>query len=207
MKKIIMFLVASLFPVVAYAQDFPIIVDLPAAVEVRYNVSQINPADNTWTPNGSNVLNFSSAGGGLQFLTGPNIWVGKRYFAIDASPTLVDGTPAPGAYNQITFTYSGQVVPAGQPVNEGLNNRAVMTAVRVNPDETEDVIVAGTVGSGLRTINGAEVNGGFLRVYLGLATGETDINGIPLIAGSVPFTNGDRPGSYNGTVTITATLL
>jgi hypothetical protein len=50
-------------------------------------------------------------------------------------------------------------------------------------------------------ITPAEVTGGFLRVYAGILTGDATTP-----AGGTPFTNADAPGSYNGTLVVTATV-
>ena len=47
----------------------------------------------------------------------------------------------------------------------------------------------------------AETTGGFLRVYTGVVTGDASTP-----AGGVPFTNADKPGAYNGTLVVTATV-
>jgi hypothetical protein len=47
----------------------------------------------------------------------------------------------------------------------------------------------------------AQVTGGWLRVYLGIATGAA---GEP--TGTELFTNLDQPGTYDGTITFTSTV-
>jgi hypothetical protein len=59
------------------------------------------------------------------------------------------------------------------------------------------------IGGG-EAIASTELNGGFFRVYVGIYPG-----GISAIdtAGGAPFTNADLPGDYDGTLTITATVV
>ena len=52
-------------------------------------------------------------------------------------------------------------------------------------------------------ITSGEINGGFLRVYVGIYPGaDAAIDA----AGGEPFTNGDKSGSYQGTLTVSATI-
>lgn len=209
MKKLFLLtvLMVALSARMAFAADFAITASIPAANTVNFIVSEVTPSDPpVFVSYPSTNLSFDTAGLGMKYLAGPNIWVGDHFFAIDLSPS--DGTnPAPGTYGSISFSYSAQVVPAGQPPGEGLNKRATLAAVKVNSDATENLLRAGALGNSFTAITNSEVAGGFLRVYVGTATGELDTNNNPLIPGSVPFTNADKPGTYTGTLTITATLV
>lgn len=198
----------------ARAEVFPITATIPAATKVNFVVSAVTPgATPVFTDNGGLNLNFATAGGGMQFDTDNGIWTGSRFFAIDLAPSTAANIPAPGNYSSITFSYGSNVVPAGQPAAEGLNKRATITAVRVSGaagSQTETpVITARAIGVGtIPSLTQADVTGGFLRVYVGLATGELQAGTQnPVAANSVPFTNGDTPGTYTGTLTITATLI
>ena len=183
----------------AFAADFPITAVIPAATTVNFIVSEVTPGPTpAFAAHPGNNLTFD-----MGYLSGPGIWVGKKFFAIDLSPAN-GANPAPGVYGSISFSYSGQTVPAGQAPAEGLNRRATLAAVRVNSNATETVLLKGPIGSAFASLNNASVAGGFLRVYVGTATGETGVNEI---LGSVPFTNADKPGTYAGTLTITATLI
>lgn len=211
MKKLLLTLALSLgLSASAYATtvDFPIQVTIPSATQVNFIVSQVEGS--SFTAHTGNFLNFDTAGAGMKFDTVNGIWTGSRYFAIDFSPS--NGTnPAPGNYGNISFSYSGQVVPQGQPADEGLNKRLTISASRVegaNDSQTETVVFpARAVGVGpIPTLNATHVGAGFLRAYVGLSTGE-QVNGVPLAENSKPFTNGDKGGVYQGTLTITATLI
>lgn len=215
MKKVILAILLSLgLSASAYAAGsstgvFPLQVTIPSATQVNFIVSQVEGS--TFSPHTGNFLNFDAAGAGMKYDTVNNVWVGSRYFAIDFSPS--DGTnPAPANYGTISFNYSSNVVPAGQPADEGLNKRATIAASRVEGatgSQTEiPVITARAVGVGaIPSLTGADAQGGFLRVYVGLSTGELDGTGNPVAANSKPFTNGDKGGVYTGQLTITATLL
>lgn len=212
MKKLLLALALTLCFVgkaAATTADFPLQVTIPSATQVNFIVSEVEGT--AFTPHTGTFLNWDTAGAGMKYLAGPGIWVGSRYFAIDFSPS--DGTnPAPGKYGTISFTYSGQVVPSGQPSDEGLNKRATIAASKVTGatgSQTETpVIDARAIGVGaIPSLSDTDVAGGFLRVYVGLSTGEESTPGVPVAANSKPFTNGDKGGVYQGTLTITATLI
>lgn len=211
MKKLFLLtaLAVAVLGKAAFAADFPITATIPAATTVKFVVSEVTPGPTpVFVAHPSFNLNFDTAGTGMSFDAANGIWVGSRFFAIDLATTKADGTPAPGTYGSIAFSYGGNVVPAGQAANEGLNKRATLTAVRVNADATETQLRNGAVGNAFTNLTNADVAGGFLRVYVGLATGETTgTPPVPKVPGSVPFTNADKPGTYTGTLTITATLV
>lgn len=214
MKKLFLLtvLAVALSASAAFAAAFPITATIPAATTVNYVVSVVTPPA---TSGGNPVfashpnlsLNFATAGTGMTYSAANGIWTGSRFFAIDLAPVTAAGVPAPGTYGTIDFSYSANVVPSGQAAAEGLNKRATLTAVKV-VGTTETELRKGAIGNTFASLSNTDVAGGFLRVYVGLATGQT-ITGTstPLIPGSVPFTNADKPGTYTGTLTITATLV
>ncbi len=213
MKKLFLLtvLAVALSASAAFAAAFPITATIPAATTVKFIVSEITPAVAGGNPifasHPSLSLNFATAGSGMKYDAANGIWAGDRFFAIDLAPVTSGDVPAPGTYGSVAFSYSANVVPSGQDATEGLNKRATLTAVKVvGTSETE--LRKGAIGNTFSALSNADVAGGFLRVYVGLATGETAVGGTtPLIPGSVPFTNADKPGTYTGTLTITATLV
>jgi len=205
MKKLMIMLIATVaFVGIARAEEFPIQVTIPAATSVKFIVSDVKGSPPVFTAHVGNFLNFDQNNGGMKFVAGPNVWLGQGFFAIDLSPAN-GNDPAPGNYQSVTFSYGGQIVPAGQAPAEGLNKRATLTAVRVNSNQTESVLRNGALGAATAALGNADITGGFLRVYVGTATGEV-VNGIPTVPGTVPFTNADKAGVYQGTLTISATL-
>ena len=208
MKRLFLLTVLSvaLSTSAAFAAAFPITAAIPAATTVAFKVSEVTPGSPpTFADHNSFSLDFT-ASNGMQYDTVNNIWVAKKFFAIDLSPVTAQGVAAPGTYGSISFSYSANVVPAGQPANEGLNKRAGLTAVKV-VGTTETQLRNGNIGSSFAPLADADVAGGFLRVYVGLSTGQLNAQNQPVVPGTVPFTNGDKPGTYTGTLTITATLV
>jgi len=215
MKKLMLFVVLLVAASVeVFAEQFPITANIPAATKVIFTVAQVTPGNTpVFANNGSLNLNFATAGEGMKYDLANGVWAGSRFFAIDVAPATADNIPAPGNYGSITFSYGSNSVPAGQPADEGLNKRATFTAVRVqggtgNQTETQ-VITTRAIGVGaIPSLTNADVVGGFLRLYVGLSTGELQTGTQnPVAANSKPFTNADRPGNYTGVLTVTATLI
>ncbi len=206
MKKIILSVAGVLaFSSVALAASvgtFPIAVSIPAATSVTFNVAKVTGSGPTlkFEKNPSENLDFT-----VNYDTTNNIYLANQYFAIDLAP---DGS---ATYSSITFSYTGETNPVGQ--TNGLGVKATMSPVKVvGSTETALSGFGVRLGGTLPTITNDQVSGGFLRVYVGLATGET-IGGTgadkndPKIPGSAPFTAADKVGNYGGTFKITATLV
>ncbi len=185
---------------------FVVSATIPSATDITYITSKVQngpPITFTEVARGSaGTLAWGTTD--LTYDTVNGIWLGKHFYAIDVAPTIgVGGAPAAGNFGTVSFSFTGETVPAGQTAGDGLSKRAVLTAVKV-AGTTETNLRGparlGAVGS-LASITGSDVSGGFLRVYVGLYTG------LPAVVGAVPPTNGDKPGVYGGTLTITATLI
>ncbi len=206
MKKIILSILSIFaFTTVASAASvgtFPISVNIPPATSVSFIVNKVtgpsNAPDFNANPDG-NTLKFD-----VSFNDTNSIYLAGESFAIDLAPNGVAN------YQSITFSYTGETVPAGQ-TNGGLGNHAAITPVKVvGITETQLAGFGVRLGGTLPSITNADVAGGFLRVYVGLVTGErtgplpTDPLKVP---GSVPFSGADKTGDYGGTLKITATLV
>lgn len=202
MKKLACFIAVfaalSLNPIAdAAVRTFPVSATVPTATDATITATRVLVAGNVFQ-DPVNSLNF----GTLTFNTTNGIWVPAVYFAIDVGVTGGTGTP------RVTFNYGGQVNPPGQTT--GLNVKATATFVRVTGatgSQTETPLAAHPRQL-LRDIVGeevtpAEIAGGFLRTYVGIYTGG---NAAIDAAGGVPFINTDQPGTYQGTLTITAVI-
>jgi len=193
--------------------DFNIQATIPSATQVFYIVTEafINGANatefdtnTTFTAGASNAMSFDAAGAGMTYDSVNGIWVASRFFVIDVSPRDAGGTPAPAIFSNINLSYSGDTAPTD--ATSTLADKGVVTVVRVvtNPDLTqnENEILASTFGglTGAIQPTNTDVIGGFMRVYVGIATGEPGTPGVP-------FTNADVPGPYSGTLTVSATVI
>lgn len=214
MKKTILTLVGALvISLVAiqgvFAETFAITADIPSATVVEFITSRVeNGGEFTVIGTGNTPLNFTTAGEGIIFDAVNGIWAASRFFAIDVSPQTAAGDPAPASYNQIDLSYVDGLNPNGGA--DGLGAKGVVTVVRVDTVEdpndanaliqVETEIVADSLNDiGSANVTNGDVAGGFMRAYVGISTGEPGKPGVP-------FTNGDAPGTYTGTLTFTATL-
>ncbi len=207
MKKLILFLIAvfaglSLIAVPAHAQvNFSIEADVPASNGATFAVSQVDPGPpEVFTPMapGFTALDF----GLLSLDTANGIFVPAFFWVVDVG--------ANGAgFPDVAFSYTDTANP-----NVGLNNGTGLGArgtiayseVVTNPDLSQTVnLIRGE--SLQQTNSSAEINendysDGFLRFSVGIATGD------PLLqeGNATPFTALDNPGTYSGTLTVTATF-
>lgn len=211
MKKILTLIaIVALMAVPAFAAtytsgapaDFDLTASVPAATGISITATQVNADTDKW---GSAVteMNFNTAGK-LKYDEDNGIWVSNQYFAVDVG--LIGG----GGNLSTVVKYVEGAKPTGQ--TKGLDYKATAKFVKVTgvaPDQDETNLAAGQkllaqlIGAG-QTIASSETAGGFLRIYVGLYTGD---NAALNTAGGEPFTNSDKSGTYNGTLTVTGTIL
>lgn len=206
MKKLILVILFSLAlahsAIAASTGTFPIAVNIPPADSVNFIVNKVTGPSNAPTfvtnPDGKN-LNF-----GVTFNGQNSIYLANESFAIDLAPNGIAN------YSSVGFSYSSETNPTGQAANTGLSTHGTITPVKVVGNQETQLAGFGVrLGGTLPSITNSQVAGGFLRVYVGLATGEL-VGGAGTAAkipGSVPFSGADRSGDYKGTLTITATLV
>ncbi len=126
------------------------------------------------------------------------IYLPNHFFAIDIG--AIGGAGAP----DVIVNYTEGANPNGAG-GLGLGFHAAATFVRVESDEEVQLATHGPKKLLIQLVNEhittAETVGGFLRIYTGIVTGDdtTPESGIP-------FTNADQPGTYNGTLVVTATI-
>lgn len=132
--------------------------------------------------------------GTLQYNTENNIYTTSKYFVVE-----IDN------FSSVQITYNDVSSPTGALKGLGKASfitlvKAVYTGATTPPNET---ILSKHALHNLNTsINYSVLNKGWLKMYLGLSTGDPD-QGEP--QGVTPFTAKDKPGDYIGTMTITAT--
>lgn len=183
------------------ATTFTISAVIPTATSVNITAASVPAAGGTFTAITGSTLAFGTmtfdstvpAGG----TTAPNIWRAPNYFAIDVAN---NGAGAPN----VTVTYAEGSKPTNQTNGLGYKGTMDFKKVTGSGTTTTDNVLAAHSKKALKDvanehITPAELAGGWLRLYIGLADGST---GAPGEA----FTNADQPGTYTGTVTITATV-
>ena len=188
--------------------SFPITVAIDNASTATFAVYQIDDAGNfnTW---GSNTLVYTPV---LTDVTGPNpgdpvqyAYLGDVYYAIDVFPY------GAGALN-VTLSYTDDINPNGAPNDgTGLGVHAIGTPTAhddngtpgIFTDDADNPIGTRAALSGIaQTVLSSDIlaNGQYFRLYVGLATGDP-AESEP--APAVPFSPGDTPGNYTGTLTMT----
>ena len=206
MRKIKLFMAALAAVLVittsswAVSVPFTVSASIPAATGISIVATQVNSANNQF---GAQVtaLDFNP----MAFNATNKVWLPDHYFAIDVGATGGAGNP------NITVKYAEGAKPVGQPNGLGFKSIATFVKITGGPAPADQIqtdlaahpkkplknITAGEV------IGNAEIAGGFFRVYIGIYPG-----GDAALAalGAEPFTNGDKSGNYDGTLTITAVL-
>lgn len=180
--------------------DFLVSASIPAANGISIVATEVDANSNVF---GStvNALDFDS----MAFNSNLGVWLPDHYFAIDVGVTGGAGSA------DVTVSYNEGAIPNGQ--TKGLGWKSTATFVKItgpNNAQVETELVSHgpkrlltQLESSAEQLTGAELLGGFLRVYVGIFPGDdqTLIN-----LGGEPFTNSDVPGTYDGTLTISATV-
>ena len=177
----------------AATTSFLVSASVPAATGVSITASSVNAATNAFTPVAGTNLSFDP----LAFQAANGIYLPNHFFAIDVGVVGGAGTP------DVTVAYTEGLNPNG--TGKGLGWHSTATFIRVE-GTTEVPLTTHGPKKLLKDLSSehitvAESTGGFLRVYTGIVTGD-----VSTPAGGVPFTNTDKPGSYNGTLVVTATV-
>jgi len=178
-------------------------VNFAAGTTVEVKSSEINsnntttPTDDTWGTT-TTISSGGSTSGTINFSSRPlvknptfNFYSTGYYYAVDVAP-LGGGWGGP-----VTLSYT--------PGTPDIADHAVITltkAVYVSATSSTDTpFTAKLALDNLpASVPVSSVSGGWLRMYLGLATGDT---GEPV--GVTPFTGASPAGTYSGTLTISYT--
>ncbi len=203
MKKSTSFILAGLFfltttGVLWAATVFTLTAVVPAATGVSISVASVveNPTTHaiiSSTPVTGTALTYST----MTFDATNKIWTPPNYFAIDIA-NIGAGSP------HVTVAYAEGSKPTSQV--QGLGNRATVTykkVVWVDATHNTETDISGHPKKALLSANDdflpALTQGGWFKMYVGVATDATVTN-------ASPFTNADLPGTYTGTLTVTTSL-
>ena len=173
----------------ATSKSFNLTATVQPASSVSINASRVN-SDGTFTALSTTALSFDT----MTYNTQYSVFMPDHSFAIDVS--------AAGAGSITTVvTYTEGSKPTG--ALKGLGGASYATFVKAVNSATPEVKLASKALTGLNeTITPTQISGGYLRVYLGVSTGDTTKEPT----GVAPFTALDKTGSYDGTVTFTVTV-
>ena len=200
MKKTINIIFVGLLVTIFQVQSFAITVNrsftvsatVPGATGVTINASSVTNSGGVFSSVTGTALNF----GTLTFNTINGIWLPGNYFAIDIGSSGGAGVPT------TTVSYTEGANPNSP--GHGLGYKSAATFVKIVGTTETQLASHKKVLKNLTNeiVAPSEITGGFLRIYLGIVTG--DPASTP--ADGEPFTNNDRPGTYDGTLLISATV-
>jgi hypothetical protein len=209
MKIILSLVVGGLFflihppNVLAATSTFTVSATVPDATGVSITVSSVNSTSNTFTtlPAGTTALSFDP----MTFNTTNNIYLPNHYYALDFGVSGGAGTP------DVTVTYNEGTNPNGSTNGLGVKSTATFAkeTVGTGGSTTETFLTDHGPKKRLIDLSGehvafTELSGSFLRIYLGVWTGATTAPADP--ANGQPFTNGDAPGTYTGSLVVTSVV-
>jgi hypothetical protein len=181
---------------------FTVSATVPLATSITMTVNSINSTGSAvFTPVSGTALSFDP----MTFNSTNGIYVPNHYYSIDIATASGAGTP------DTTVTYTEGANPNG--ATNGLGFKATATFAKevytgASTPPTETITSLGKIR--FTDLNGTHepfsaIAPGWLRIYLGVWTGETTTAPIDPANGQ-PFTNADAAGAYSGTLTITSTI-
>ena len=187
----------------AVQTTFTVSATVPSATGISITVASVNSTTNVFTtlPAGTTALSFDP----MSYNTTNNIYLPDHYFALNFGTTGGAGTP------DLTITYNEGANPNG--ATSGLGYKATATFAKevtgANNSTTETLLTAHGPKKRLIDLSGehvayTEVAGGYPRIYLGVWTGSTTAPADP--TNGQPFSNADAPGTYTGSLVVTAVV-
>jgi hypothetical protein len=208
MRKVLSLVLGGLFLLFQSATGwasttFTVSATVPSATGISVAVDSVNSTTNVFTllAAGTTALSFDP----MTYNTTNNIYIPSIYYAINFGVTGGAGTP------DLTVTYNEGANPNG--ATNGLGYKATATFAK------EVVGTGGTTTETLLTDHGpkkrlidlsgehvtyTELAGGYPRIYVGVWTGSTAAPADPV--NGQPFSNGDAPGLYTGSLVVTAVV-
>ncbi len=189
----LMLMASSVF---ANVQNFPVSVTIPSSTDATFRLFQ-------WSGSGpqpsADQGNFNISWADTDLTADLTFSVFRPNFLY-----FITAAPAGSGNLDIQVDYVDGTAPSG--ATDTLGDKVVATVVRVEPS-TAEININGSTGQTLTSIatasgvifggdTGEPLDGGFFKMYIAL-----DPDGTT----ATPFNFGDPPGSYTGTITLTAT--
>jgi hypothetical protein len=184
----------------AGAETFPVTAEVPAADTAVFTVFQVtgdgtDPSDWTEQASGFTDLDF----GMLSYNSGLGIFLADHFWVIDVG---VNGAGNP----DVTVTYTEGNNPNSP--NPGLGGHGVISFTRMETDgvtETQNPLFSSDFGGcSPCNVDETDIDGGWLRMGVGLATGDPDLeedDATPFTAADAP---GEGPDAYAGSFLVSA---
>ncbi len=191
------FMVSQAGMVFADTKTFTVSAAIPLATSVNMAATSIKSSTGARTAVTSSALSFNP----LTFNSANQIWLPDHFYSVDVTPGGAGST-------DVTLAYTEGANP--NTPGHGLGWKSTATFMKV-VGSTETALTTHGPKKMLKDLTAehvtpAQLGTGFLRVYLGIVT--KDPAAVPLDpATSEVFTNADKPGSYDGSLVITATIV
>ena len=181
----------------AVTQTYTVSATVPTASSVNMTSSSINASNGTRTTVNGTALSFDP----LTFNSANQVWLPDHFFSTDLAS--VGG----GGGTDVTVNYTEGANPNNP--SHGIGWKTTATFVKVS-GTTETPLSAHGPKKMLKDLNAehitsTELAGGSLRIYTGIVTKDPTAS-IPDPSTSEVFTNADKPGAYDGSLVITATV-
>lgn len=198
----ILFIPASAMAATPDEQSFNLSASVPLAAHVGFTASEVH--GKVWSPVSGTTLTFDP----MDYKSAIGIWLPDHYFAIDIAPLNGSGSA------DVTVTYTEGNNPNAVDSKNGLGWKSTATFIKVvgsGDTATETGLTSHGPKKMLKDLNGeniayTELTGGFLRVYVGVVSKDKTAT-YPDPDASEVFTNADHPGTYEGTLTFSATVV
>jgi len=198
-----LFLLSQILDVWAAPTTYILSATVPASTGISITVSSINSTTNLFTvlPAGTTALSFDP----MTFNSTSSVYLPNHYYALDFGVSGGAGTA------DVTVSYNEGANPNG--TSNGLGYKTTATFAKEVPGTggtTTESLLAAHGKKRLIDLNAehvayTEVTPGFLRIYLGVWTGS--LTGLaPDPSTGQPFSNGDFPGQYTGSLVVTAVV-
>lgn len=204
-KILVLFFILLGLPAWAATQQYTFVLTatVPAATSVGVNVFKVDAASNKFVAMTGTDLNFNP----MKLDPVNGIYLPDHYYALDI-------TPQGGAAGNMSTTFQFNPGTTPNANGHGLGWKSTATFMKVTGSGTntsETGLMAHGPKKMLKDVHGeqilgTETLGGWARVYLGIVT-KNATGQFPDPPASEPFSNGDAPGSYDGTLVITTTVL
>ncbi|MBF0490835.1 MAG: hypothetical protein HQL15_09545 [Candidatus Omnitrophica bacterium] len=183
---------------------FTVSATVPAPTSVSINAVSINA---TGTPVLTPVTGTALSLDPLAFSAVNQIYLPDHYFAINVGAA---GGSAASTVVTLSYTEGSNPNNVAGGSTFGLGWKTVGTFAK-ELGTTETILTGhGTNGKKLikdlsgETVTAAELGSGTFRLYLGIVTDNSA--GAPVPPGAQTFSNSDKPGSYTGSLLVSATV-
>jgi len=207
MKKVLGVILGGLFlfqagTVWATVTTFTVSATVPTATSVTINVDSVNANTNVFSllAAGTTALSFDP----MTYNTTNGIYLPSIYYALNFGVNGGAGEP------DVTVTYNEGTNPNGATNGLGYKTTATFAKeVVANGATTETFLTNHGPKKRLIDLSGehvsySELAGAYLRIYLGVWTGSTVSPADP--SNGQPFSNSDAPGTYTGSLVVTAVV-